>query len=513
MATAYQGLSAVYGARQAHAFVIESRVSSMRSAADRFLLTRDLAYAEQTLDEAAKLRAETAELAKMDTASAQTAAAIRALADDFASRFEAIVTAWRTRGLDEDSGLQGAFREAVHELQARAAHYNVDQLYLLLLQVRRGEKDLGLRREPRYRDQVYALLDEMQATLGASELRADTKAALRDGIAAYGERFGRYAEAVLAGEPIDGGKGPFRDRAHRIEDLLQAHYVPDLETAILQMRRREKDYLLRGDAQYIAMVDGIAADIAARIADSAVAGDQKSELLALLDNYRRDFNALVTQNERIGELTEEMFQAAARITPLVEANLAEATATMAQQSAAIADDSARRARWSLLVAAVTPVLGLLLALVITALIVRPVRRMVGLLDQLTREVPRERLDADPAGRDEINDMAIALNTLADHRARFSDWWRSSMQAATACRDLSETDSDDERIQAALEMRKAFGGKLAQLQGECGRMLEEAARLDAIAERERGNARGRANAHELRSIAGRLRTLARMLEAG
>jgi methyl-accepting chemotaxis protein len=165
------------------------------------------------------------------------------------------------------------------------------------------------------------------------------------------------------------------------------------------------------------------------------------------------------------------------------------------------------------VAAIAPVLGFVLALVITSRIVRPVQRMVGLLDQLTHEVPRERLDTDPAGRDEINAMAIALNTLADHRARFSEWWRSSMQAAVACRDMSEADSDDERVEAALELRKAASAKLAQLDGERDRMLDEAARLDAIAASQSHNARGRARANELQRIAGNLRTLVRMVEGG
>jgi methyl-accepting chemotaxis protein len=513
MADDYQHLSAVYGARQAHAFAIESRLTSMRSAADRFLLTRDPAFADKTLIEAARLRAEADGLAGFDEASARTAAAIGTLVENFAERFEAIVQAWRTRGLDEDSGLQGAFRDAAHELQERSAQFNVDRLYLLLLQVRRGEKDLGLRREAEYQKRVYQLLDEMQSELTASSLGDDTKQSLSDEIAAYRDRFTRYAVGVLAGEPTDGGKGPFRDRAHRIEDLLRMHYVPNLETAILQMRRREKDYLLRGDKTYTAMVDAIADDIAARISSSALAADQKAALIALIEVYRRDFHALVDQNDRISRLTDAMYEAADRITPLVEGNLADATTTMAQKSAEIAESSAKQARWSLLVAAIAPVLGFLLALVITALIVRPVRRMAGLLDQLTHEVPRERLHTDPAGRDEINAMAIALNTLADHRARFADWWRSSMQANVACRDMSSAERGDERIEAAQELHKATSAKLAQLEGERARMLEEASRLDAIAASQSHNASGRAKANELGRLAGNLRTWAHMLCGG
>jgi CHASE3 domain sensor protein len=511
--SAYQGLQTVYGARQAHAFVIESRLTAMRSSADGFLLSRDPAAAERALLQADALRAEAAELATIDAASARTAESIRRLTDEFVSRFEEIVEAWRVRGLDEDSGLQGAFREAVHELEDRAGHYNVDRLYLLLLQVRRGEKDLGLRREARYRDRVHRLLDEMQAVVDASDLRADTKAALVHEVTAYRKHFDTYAADVLAGAPTDGGKGPFRDTAHRIEGLLEAHYIRDLEAEILQMRRREKDYLLRGDDRYVTMVDAIAEEINARISASEVGEEEQEALRELLTQYRRDFHALVDQNRRIAELSEAMYAAADRVTPLVEANLGEAIEAMESNSNEIETASARRAAWSLTVAAIAPVLGALLALLITAGIVRPVRRMAGLLDRLTRESPRERIETDPRGRDEINAMAIALNTMADHRARFNDWWRSSMQEAVACRDLDRAQSDDERIEAALELRDAASARLEQITAEGERLSADADRLERLAATLPEDAEGRDSAAALRSIAGDLRTLLAIAKGG
>jgi len=62
---------------------------------------------------------------------------------------------------------------------------------------------------------------------------------------------------VLAQQDIRGGTGPFRQAAHRIEAILQAHYVPDRERNILQLRRREKDYLLRDDKQYVEMAQWV----------------------------------------------------------------------------------------------------------------------------------------------------------------------------------------------------------------------------------------------------------------
>jgi methyl-accepting chemotaxis protein len=74
-------------------------------------------------------------------------------------------------GLDEDSGLQGTFREKVHRLQELAANYNVDRLYTLLLQIRRSEKDLALRQDPAYREQVRRLIAEFRQLLETAELR------------------------------------------------------------------------------------------------------------------------------------------------------------------------------------------------------------------------------------------------------------------------------------------------------------------------------------------------------
>lgn len=409
--SAYQDLVRVYVARQVHAFAIERQLLAMRSTSDRFLLTRAPELAEQTLRHAEALRAETESLALDDPHSADAAAQISEAADEFARRFAAIVQGWRIRGLDEASGLQGAFRDAVHEL----------------------------------------------------------------------------------------------------EDRVQRQEVSGLEPAVLQMRRREKDYLLRGDAEYVVMVDEIGADIARRIQASSLPSQEQAVLSALLTRYLRDFRALVKQNARIEELTAAMYRAAARITPLVETNLLSATTAMHERSAELAENSVERARWSIVVAAIAPVLGFLLALLITALIVRPVRRMADLLDRLTRENPRERIATDPAGRDEVNAMGIAVNTLLDHKARFFDWWRSSMQEAIACRELGDAKTDQEQAQAALDLHRATDAKLAQLATERGRLLRQAGQLDQLAGDAAQAPLDRTTGTELRTIAGNLRTLAGMLE--
>jgi methyl-accepting chemotaxis protein len=511
----YQHLNAVYGERQSHAFAIESRLGGMLGSADRFLLTRNTDYADRTRAQAAALSAQADELAGIDAASRVTATQLQRLTEDFTARFDAIVEAWTIRGLDEDAGLQGAFRDAAHELEERAGHYNVDQPYLLLLQIRRREKDLGLRRDPQYQQTVHKLLDDMTASISDSALPQPVKQDIGRELSIYRAELDSYAEIVLSGEEIAGGKGPFRDAAHRIESLLSAHYVSDLEARILQLRRREKDYLLRGDERYIRMVDAISADIADQIAASDIADAEKAELATLLDGYQRDFLALVEQDQRIATLTAQMYQAAARVTPLVEANLAEATQLMRTMSAEIADTSAARARASLLTAAAAAALGTLFAILITIRIVRPVRAMAGLLDRLTRENPTDRMPTDPHGRDEINAMAIAVNTMADHKATFSKWWRTSMQEAIALRDRNQAKVPDERADAEHELQAAVISKLTQINAIKAQLLDLAGRVGDVAERlsqgkGHGNDRREAST-DLRDAAAGIRTLVSVMD--
>lgn len=378
-------LQSVYGARQAYAFEIERGLAAMRSAEQAFLARRDLAQADTLALEASRFEAATRALATLDASSAQTAEEIAGLVEDYRQRFEAIVEAWRVKGLDHDSGLQGAFRNSAHELEA----------------------------------------------------------------------------------------------------LMLAHGLPSLEVQVLQLRRREKDYLLRRDPVYVEMVDAIGANLAERIAAESLTRADQDQLSALLAAYLRDFHALVDQDARVVELTDQMDAAASRISPLVAANLASARTDLAMMSERLAQESAARAERGLMVALGAAAVGALFALLLTISIVRPVREMAGLLDRLTHESPRERIAVDPDGRDEINHMALSLNTLADHRARLVQWWRASMQETTALKELHLASQADERQGAERELGEAIRAKAVLLSGACDQIGVQVERVAAVAQRLEG----------------------------
>ncbi|MCB1761442.1 MAG: hypothetical protein KDI68_16855 [Gammaproteobacteria bacterium] len=439
---------------------IESEMRAAGRAEKSFLLLRDERSAKQVQRHIVNARQNLARLAETGADNAETATRIDALVDSYRETFDRTVEAWQRKGLDHNSGLQGAFRDAVHELEAMAGHFKVDNLYLQLLQIRRSEKDLGLRREAQYQNRVRNLIGEFERKIDASELEQRVKQHLHDELQIYRETFASYAQSALQQADINGGKGPFREAAHRIEDLLRTHHLPDLASEILQLRRREKDYLLRHDKRYVEMALDEWSRIHATVEPSEIAPEQKRTFMTLLNNYRRDFLALVEQNDRIAQMTAEMAQAVGEITAVVRKQVESANRNMAEKSKDIEAGSERQERLMMALVAAALLLGVLFAFLITVRIVRPLRSMAGILDQLTHQETGERLPYHPNGRDEVNEMAGSVNMMAENRARFIGWWQSAMREANACEALERVLQAPERGEDLRQAKAALQTALA-----------------------------------------------------
>lgn len=493
----YQQLQS-FELRKSLALEIEIELAAVRDAEKRFLIEHQQEDAEATEQRVQTLLGKVSALAAVDHDSQQTADALQGLVSSYQTNFAAVANAWRVMGLNEDSGLQGAFRDKVHRLQALAAGYNVDRLYTLLLQIRRSEKDLALRQDPAYGERVRQLLAELRQLVETSELQSTVKQQLLVDLTTYARTFEPYAERALKSGNIDGGKGPFRDAAHHIEATLNAYRVANLEASVLQLRRREKDFLLRGDESYPPMVVDIAEKIRSQIAASAIAAADKTLLIDLLQAYERDFLALVAQSSSITTLTREMNAAADRVAPLVKQNVDQANQMMVSRVAEINASSQESAHGSLIVMSGAIALAIVLALAITARIVGPVRQMAGLLDSLAYGRPSSRVPTYSAGRDEINSMGESLNALVDHRTTFLLWWKESMDELSARRELLRASSDEEKDEALQDLRRATIAKLQQLKAIRGRLLRHGERVLEVSQRLQ-SASGSVTAEDLKAL--------------
>ncbi|OUL57410.1 methyl-accepting chemotaxis protein [Pseudoalteromonas ulvae] len=74
--------------------------------------------------------------------------------NDLLSNFEQMSHAMEQYGYDQNQGLRGELRSKVHELEALAQQNQDDKALVLLLQIRRSEKDFIIRGQSKYLDKV-----------------------------------------------------------------------------------------------------------------------------------------------------------------------------------------------------------------------------------------------------------------------------------------------------------------------------------------------------------------------
>ncbi len=420
--SSYEDLLSVYEAQKYHSLNIHRYMLEARRSEKDFLTRKGFEYVKRVKKHVDMVAEEAAALSPIEqrVTGAHVAERIGRYMQDYHVSFLNIVEAWEIKGLDHESGLQGRFRTTIHQVETKAKGLKTGALYLTLLQIRRGEKDLGLRRSTQYVERVRELGHRFLAQLAASSLDAQTKDAATRGMEDYLRQFDGYAEQVLANQDVNGGMGEFRDIAHDLEGLLRAHYVPDLEKHILMLRRNEKDYLLRGDKSYVESARSTIGHIMDNIARSEVPIEKKQSMRDQIRAYERDFIALVEQNDRIIALTAQMRDAVHRIEPLVISNVRETIARVEQASVNTRELSEQKAFLALTVSIAAVLLGVYFSVVIARHITRPVATLLGLAELVSGSEGESAEIGEIGNQDEIAALAGAMGHMAgSHRQMLS----------------------------------------------------------------------------------------------
>ena len=357
---------------------------------------------------------------------------------------------------------------------------NVLNIELGLLNARQAEKNFLLKRQP---GSSLAVSQQIQKTLhiveNFSEIDASSKQeseSFKVNLVNYLEHF-KVVESAWRRKGLDensGLQGSFRNSAHALEEMISSMQHDKIYIDLLQLRRREKDYLLRGDERYVDLTLDIVQSIQKQIESSTFDPDNRHTFLNLLTNYENDFTALVEQNNHINNVVITMENVATDVSNLVNRNVERSNQLMDEMAFNIKKSFSEREVFMLWLVIVAIALGVYIAVTITIRIVKPLRKMVTILKQLTFTEVVDKMPYQAEGRDEVNAMAGSLNILADHRKRFITWWESSMDESDACtrfenklEDLSnnEVDSLQELQEIQSELMDALAEKKQLLLSE------------------------------------------------
>lgn len=194
-----------------------------------------------------------------------------------------------------------------------------------LLQVRRAEKDFLLRMDESYADKLQQEVSITIERLGQlNQLVADEGSTrlidgLDDQVSQYEENFSRLVAAFKQRglDENSGAYGALRTATHELEEAIDTAGRTELLVTLLQIRRSEKDFMLRFDDKYLGRVNNLLDELKAELSVSP-------NLASKVDAYRRDFGRYASLSKEIGLDEESGIKGEVRtIASNMESSLAE----------------------------------------------------------------------------------------------------------------------------------------------------------------------------------------------
>ncbi|WP_446694435.1 methyl-accepting chemotaxis protein [Rhodopseudomonas telluris] len=328
-----------------------------------------------------------------------------------------------------------------------------------LLDVRRSEKDFLLRRDEasskRHQATGQMIGHEIEQLAAQTRERGFDRLAgeagrLRSGFAEYQKYFDATVQTEIRlglNEKL-GLNGGLRAAVHDIETKLKDIDEPALTSAMLMMRRHEKDFMLRRDRSYVDAFQKAAATFAKTVEAANLAPALKADILDKLKAYRAQFTAWSEASQQSAQSAAAMSKAYADIEPIIERIEADvrqrATSAQAEQEETISNVR----RWMLITLALAVLIVSTLSLTIARSITKAIAGMVRAMVQLARSDLSVVIPG-VGRRDEIGEMAGAVdvfkaNMIEAERLR-------AEQAATEARQAEQRKADMNRLAAEFEL--------------------------------------------------------------
>ena len=335
--------------------------------------------------------------------------------------------------------------------------FRSNQLNNTLLEARRREKDFLLRWQAEGFEVAYdsyvkpnqqytadmketlKTLEALAPVVGQATLSDYSQAQyeadlskMKQEVLTYEQSFASVVDLIEQRGFVDTGlEGEFRVAVQAIEaKVFDREGLDQMVITLLQMRRREKDYLLRGDQEYVDNVTELTAQLKNQAAVSEVLSPaDKVEIRALADDYLVKFLDLVAKDRQVADATE-VFRAAASE---IQTDSEELGAIGVQLAAQDVQTAQANSTQTFTLTGITVFIVLVLSVVLALALSRQITRPVVQLTNTAQEISKGKFDiqAEVASEDEIGTLAQTFNLMTAELGRaFADVRRRAAELAT-----------------------------------------------------------------------------------
>lgn len=414
--SSYKKLMAEEIAVAGHASAIEDYMLQCRRSEKDFLLRKELKYKDQWEQSYASLTEKAQAVAEIagktgDLTLKSKAEDIRRFAEVYRESFYSVVKSWEKRGLDHNSGLQGEFREIAHNLAAKFETYKVEPIYIQLLLLRRWEKDYYRTGGDNYKQRLNETLESLVGLIETSGVASETKSAMNKALSGYRESWEGFL-SVSREDPLGlSAYEKVRDYAHQLEEAVKSSYIPNASVLLLEIRRNEKDYLLRLDPEYIEKTIATLDALKKQAADAGIPELDIKDINGLIESYRNKFKQVAAVDSEIAGEIDAMRAAVHQIEPAVEAIYNESRKAMNDKADGVNKKSASNALIALYIGLGAILIGVAVTVALAVSITRAIRKVVEFAGRIGGGDLSGRLGIDQ--KDEIGQLAGALDNMAD----------------------------------------------------------------------------------------------------
>lgn len=238
-----------------------SMLEARRSEKD-FLARMDTKYLDRVSSSVEKIK-ENADritnLSEDDKVSRESAENIKTFIASYYESFSLLVNAFKIKGLDHKSGLQGDFRQTSHNIEAELDKHNFNGIMVEYLTLRRNEKDYLLRSESKYIERVDDTLKSIEKSISETNLEKSTKNKIFNLINLYKIAFHKLVEQ---NNKIVSLTEEMRKAVHKIEPVIEKN-LENANTKMSTIANKTEERSKK--MSFIALMTSVAAVILAAI--------------------------------------------------------------------------------------------------------------------------------------------------------------------------------------------------------------------------------------------------------
>jgi methyl-accepting chemotaxis protein len=403
---------------------------------------------------------------------AQAAGEVIALVAEYRTHVDELVKSYQTIGLNPELGLQGEFRDAAHTMQQAMPEHDLDGLDVVLLDMQVAAYAYQASGDMATGDAFKRAMADYETALTASSCDAVAKKAMQEGLVPYKAAADRLL-AVPDGDDRDELVRALETGVETIEKALNSVKVSGVIAMMLDIRKQEKDYMLRHQEKYVKQTGEAVAKLKGAFAQAGILQEHVDAANTELDTYQKAFTAMVGLDASVNKITAAIAEIVGRIdTGII--GIAQGTATVQAEAASQINT---RAQFLANIAIAASLITILLAIGLGFALVRAI---CGPIDRAVKSMIAGAEQVSGASG-QVSSSSQALAEGASEQAAAIEETSASMEemAAMTRQNSDNAGQADSLMRASLTIIKEADDSMAEMGRSMGEIAEASAATSKI----------------------------------